>query len=316
MSTYQHAPSSPPEGGPPETNLTTNLWKRFLSLLELILSPLTLRVITHVLLALGLVAAIVGASFYFAKKAEELGQDWVANLRPGRRAADDPEPLEPRPRELRPAIKVTDAEKERMQNQLDDIRKKAKHHRDVAVFYYSRFYMAILAFSVSAALAAISLAIISKRGLDKVSEYIVTLFLVATALAVFYQSFPGVFQQRKNVEDNRALYIKYVNLEDDMISYNTTGSIAVVQASPPGEATAGAVNQNGSAQRPSNANNNNANADSPRVVTVGNQYSIITLSPSEFIHYVDYQLKTYNDIAIGFDESKAANFAKEQFKTE
>jgi hypothetical protein len=297
-----------PIGEPPKALLNVGTYIRSVDL------KLVLRVIGHLLLSIGLIVVVVGSGLIFANDAEKLGNDWVANLRPGRRPPTDSEPLLPRERTLiNPGIvskqALTPTEESRLQNQLDDIRKKAKHHLDVAVYYYSRSFMAILAFSLAAALAAICLAIISKRGLDKVSEYIVTLFLVATALAVFYQSFPGVFQQRKNVDANRALYIKYVNLEDDMISYVATGSIVVIQTTivqdPPREQTGGSGKSD-----PSNPDQTAA----PK--TVGTQYSILTLTPAEFIHYVDYHLKSYNDIAIGFDESKAASFAKEQFQTQ
>lgn len=300
--------AEPPDGDNGEP-LRLDRIKRFVT------SPTTIRVLAHMFLALGLIVIIVGSSFFFAKRAEGLGQEWVANLRPGRRLPGDmsPEPIE---RPLPPfSIQATEEEKGRLQDQRNDIRKKAKHHVDVAMFYYSRFYMAILAFSISAALAAISLAIISKRGLDSVNEYIVTMFLVMTAVALFYQSFPGVFQQKKNIEDNRALYIKYVNLEDDMLSFCVTGGVAVAR---PADSTTASENA-ASTPRPADSatpsqTKENAAGATPDV-TVGQQYTIIKLSPREFIHYIDYQLKTYNDIAIGFDESKAASFAKEQFQT-
>ncbi|MGB7210592.1 MAG: hypothetical protein WBD27_18195 [Pyrinomonadaceae bacterium] len=279
---------------------------------------IVVRVVMHLMLALGVLIAIIGSSFFFASRAESLGNEWVANLRPGKRPADDKNPLLPAIRnivnpDLPPAITLTPTQQDRMQNQLDDVRKKAKHHLDVAVYYYSQSFMAILAFSLAAALGAISLAIISKRGLDGVSEYVVTMFLVATALALFYQSFPGVFQQRKNVEDNRALYIRYVNLEDDMISYVATGSITVKQTVAAPDSSRPTKPEQFAKQLNSNVNSVSA---TPILVTVNDEYSIVTLSPVDFIHYIDHQLKKYNDVAIGFDESKAANFAKEQFQTQ
>lgn len=284
---------------------------------------LTIRVLMHIGVALGIVILVFGSSIVLSGWAENKAQTWVVNLRPGRRTGGGQESELPKERLIvntgleNPDHPLSAIQKDRLQNQLDDVRKRAKHHLDVAIFYYANSFMAIIAFSLAAGLGAISLAVISKRGIDHVSEYIVTMFLVATALALFYQSFPGVFQQKQNVDNNRALYIKYVNLEDDMISYVATGSVTFLQQKPD---TAAPIAKNPIENKSTtnaialNGLSNTTPATNEK--TIGSDYMIVQLAPDDFIHYVDFQLKKYNDIAIGFDESKAASFAKDSFKTE
>jgi hypothetical protein len=255
----------------------------------------------HVLIVILLIGGTVLISYSLSTRAESLAKEWSSNLRPARNPKTDLYPYAPIHRNIVPYINISEGAKERLQNQLNDIRNRAAHHLEVATFYYARYYMAIVAFSMAAGFAAIFLASISRVGLKESSPYLVTAFVVMTAMALFYQSFPGVFDQKKNIETNKALYIRYVNLEDEVNTYCATGEITIPTK----------ANSSGGKSNETGVNNKSAEQDSLSHGT----YKIITAQPDEFIHYVDYQLQTYNDIAIGFDESKAASFAKEQFQS-
>jgi hypothetical protein len=272
------------------------------SLREFFNRATTRKIVAHILLALVLITLIVGSSHIFSWRAEKKGVEWITNLKPGRVEPSKENPNPPPPTlVLAKCIGIeNDEEKARLQGQLNDIRNRAKYHLDVTLFIFSNFYMSIMAFSIAGGIAAITLAVISKRGVDQASEYLITTFLVMMALAIFYQSFPGVFQQRQNIDNNRALYIKYVNLEDDIVTYCATGEMAI---RAPMFITA--------ARTPAN-DTEDPREDSKMEV----EPFTAPISGKQFIHYINHQLKTYNDISVGMDESKAAAYAKEQFQTQ
>jgi hypothetical protein len=45
-----------------------------------------------------------------------------------------------------------------------------------------------------------------------------------TAAAAYYGLFPSVFEQQKNITENKALFLSYKALEDEVISYPMTGT--------------------------------------------------------------------------------------------
>lgn len=112
---------------------------------------------------------------------------------------------------------------DRVVSQLAEIRTRIAHHFEVMVYFYVRYYMSILTFSIAAAMAAITLLFISKQGIDGANQYILNLFIVTTACAAFYGAFPGVFRQEQNITDNKTLYLQYVALEQEVLSFSVTG---------------------------------------------------------------------------------------------
>lgn len=117
----------------------------------------------------------------------------------------------------------TQEEKERLKEQLKEIRLRGKHHAKVALFFGSNYYMAITVSLFAGAVAAIALLLITKSGWDKTNPYVITTFLVMSATAACFGAFPGIFQQEANMANNKTLFLSYVALEHETISYATTG---------------------------------------------------------------------------------------------
>jgi hypothetical protein len=111
----------------------------------------------------------------------------------------------------------------RLNEQLLEIKRRAKHHLDITVFFYTRYYMAITLFSILGGTAAIALIFITKSGWSGVSPYVITVFLITSGHAAFYGAFPRIFQQEKNIADNKNLYTQYVALQNELESYFLTG---------------------------------------------------------------------------------------------
>jgi hypothetical protein len=121
-------------------------------------------------------------------------------------------------------VQASDLERARLKDQLALSRERAAHHLTVAVYFFSNYYMAILQAFVMGAVAAVALFFITKVGYAQASPYIVTVFITATVLATLYGAFPSVFRQQDNVAENKALYLRYIALQNEMLSYSATGS--------------------------------------------------------------------------------------------
>jgi hypothetical protein len=159
------------------------------------------------------------------------------------------------------------AERKRLLEQLEIIKKRAQHHFDVTVFFYTRYYMAIALFAIVGGTAAIALLFITRFGLSGVNPYVITIFLVTSGHAAFYAAFPRIFRQEENIADNKMLYTRYIALQNELQSYFTTRE------------------------------------------AIDGKWK----TEKEFVHYVDHQMATLHNFAIGFDYTKVPNYA-EQFE--
>jgi hypothetical protein len=118
---------------------------------------------------------------------------------------------------------ASDLERNRIDEQFQQLRRRTKHHLEVMVDFYSWYYVAIIIASSAAAIAAIALFWISKTGWANASPTAVVLFVITTTVAVYYRAFPGMFRQEQNIAENKKLYLEYVALENEVKSYCTTG---------------------------------------------------------------------------------------------
>ena len=83
--------------------------------------------------------------------------------------------------------------------------------------------MSIIMASISGIVAAVSLLFISKSGWDDISSFVKMIFIIFTCSAIFYGAFPSIFKHKENIEQNKKLYIAYTNLENQILSYVSTG---------------------------------------------------------------------------------------------
>lgn len=119
-------------------------------------------------------------------------------------------------------IKIEDKLKNRLQEQYDNIRNRAKTHQTIMIYYTSRYYMAITMASITGIIATLMMIIISKNGWESTNSYIITIFLTMSGLTAYFAAFPTLFEHEKNIEENKLLYAVYLNLEDRTLSYAVT----------------------------------------------------------------------------------------------
>lgn len=117
---------------------------------------------------------------------------------------------------------ITDPERKRLNEQLKDVRAKITHHGTVMAFFYKAYYMSISVVMLAGLIAALALFFIAQNGWTGTNPYVKNVFLVMTAAAAYYGLFPSVFKQEENIADNKALFLSYKALENEVISYPLT----------------------------------------------------------------------------------------------
>jgi hypothetical protein len=216
----------------------------------------------HALLVVALLGGTQLLAFYFTYRAERIAHGWTRYVRFGRTELDsltgtDTIPIVTTqavvdsvlsPGRTFPAarqdttkgasreVAMTPDERTRLMRQLTEIRRRAKHHLSVMEFFYTRYYMAITLFSVIGAIAALLLSFIVAKGWKDSSTYLITAFVVMTGTAAFYKALPSEFRQEQNIADNKTLYLQYVSLENELMSYLATGEDLNEKPAPPAHA--------------------------------------------------------------------------------
>jgi hypothetical protein len=168
-------------------------------------------------LAVVLFAAVMVVAFAVGKSADRWATDWAQPLLAANkeRAALD----------AKLVIPGTPNQQLRLTTQLRDVRAWAEHHRRVTAFFYARYYVAITMASLTGLFAAFLLVGISIRGWQSASPYGVTALIVFAGASAFFSAFPAIYQQEENVAKNKALYLGYVTLENEMLTYFATGRV-------------------------------------------------------------------------------------------
>jgi hypothetical protein len=134
-----------------------------------------------------------------------------------------------------PSPTPTKEEKERIDLQLRIIRDRVKHHGDVMAYFYVNYFLSIVMVMVAGLTVALTLFFIAQLGWNNTNSYIRSVFVVAAAYAAFYGLFPPVFQQQKNIIDNKELFLKYKALESEVDSYDVTFMTTKGEAKNPRE---------------------------------------------------------------------------------
>lgn len=162
-------------------------------------------------------------------------------------------------------FQAAENEKQRIVEQLQEIKRRAKSHFKIMSYFYVRYYTSIAITSSAAIIAAICLIFISKEGLTDANQYVINLFLVSSSIGILFGTFPAVFKQEKNVSDNKALYLRYIALEQQILTYLATGRT--------------------------------------QIINKGQNQEV-----KDFIYYLDKQMETINQLAIGFDSTRIPKY--------
>lgn len=121
-----------------------------------------------------------------------------------------------------PSPTPNETQQHRINSQLRIIRDRAKHHGEVMAYFYVNYFVSIVMVMVAGLVVAVSLFFIAQGGWNGTDSYVRTVFLVGSATVAFYGLFPPVFQQQKNITDNKEHFLEYKSLESEVESYPLT----------------------------------------------------------------------------------------------
>jgi hypothetical protein len=113
--------------------------------------------------------------------------------------------------------------KKRLQEQFNRIRDREKTHLNIMIYFYERYYMAISISAIAGIIAAVALLFISKSGWSNANTYVVTVFLVTSSTSAYFGAFPTLFEQKKNIDNNKSIYKIHAGMEQQVLSYVSSG---------------------------------------------------------------------------------------------
>jgi hypothetical protein len=102
-------------------------------------------------------------------------------------------------------------------------------------FFSQAYYTAICVMLIAGAVLAIAAFLIGTSGWFQTNPYIRTIFVAMAVTVAFYALWPPVFQQEKNVSDNKALFLEYETLQNEINSYTVTRSNVKNEAKAPAD---------------------------------------------------------------------------------
>lgn len=177
-------------------------------------------------------------------------------------------------------------------------------HLRTAKTFYGYFWASYAVFSVFGLIAAISLAVMTKKGIEAADNRIIAVFLISTGIVILYQGFFGVFQHKNNIDNNVKLSINYSKLVNQIDAYCATGRVNVKD---PILAFADALPKTTPKTAPTTTtgNTDQGQTETPPSGKVSPFY--VPLEPVEFIHYIEWHLEQYKVIAISIDDTKIAS---------
>jgi len=143
---------------------------------------------------------------------------WSAPLQPYLHVAVNDQPEFPGDQE------IDGCRRKRLLAQYAEIQGRMLHHIEITAEFFANYYMAINMVSIMGAVAGICLLFMGSKGWEKASPYVETLWVYTTVMAAYYLSLIVVFRQQDNISDNKALYLRYVALGNELLTYCATGT--------------------------------------------------------------------------------------------
>lgn len=221
----------------------------------------------HILLTGGLII-LIGSSFWILKKyAYILSSNWMGYKagKPKTKTDDSPGEFPFKDEDLNQMI-LESREIERLKQQWGEINKRIKRHKDVMIFFYQQYFISISMTSGLAIVGGICLFFITQVGWMAANPALMNVLIVTASVGLLYQKLPLMFKHDINLGANRGLYLKYIELINELTSYLATKLAK------------------------------NINLQNP------NQLSEV--DPKYFIHYIDKKLAELNQIPIEFDATR------------
>jgi hypothetical protein len=203
---------------------------------------------------------------------------------------------------------ATPTKLEFVNGQREEIRKLGNQHRDNAIKYFSYFYTTWLTLTIFGLIAAISLAVITKTGINGSSPHLIAVFLISTAIVVLYQGSFDTLRQKSNIDLNAGASIKYAVLVDQIDTYCTTGKVSMKD---PNDVLLAAL-----PKAVDDGQGNAADGQQPQQ-PVGTATRILPFfvepDGDQFINFVAWQMNQLRNFSITIDDSKIGSIDTKRF---
>jgi hypothetical protein len=124
-------------------------------------------------------------------------------------------------------LSATPAEQTRLISQFQEIETRAARHARIMGFFYKQYYISLSMIVAAAVVASICLFFISKSGWEQANNAVINIFIFASAIILFYGNLTFVFKQDENLKGNQELYLSYIALREEVMSYWATQRISM-----------------------------------------------------------------------------------------
>jgi hypothetical protein len=199
--------------------------------------------------------------------------------------------------------------KARLDGQLANVRNAAHTHFLIATSFARYQFAMITVATICGVIAGVLLIFISAIGW-KDAEWTLTLpFVVFAGGGIMFTSFTQLYRQSENIADNARLYLGYLQVEDELLSYYP---IAAARSSREAQEMADELV---GLKPPDLEKRRRELAREQRLARAAavKAGELAALTPDELIAMVDKQVKDLRSLAVSFDPSKVAQF-NEVFK--
>ena len=119
-------------------------------------------------------------------------------------------------------IVIDRSERERIIQQFQEIQSRAAMHYNIMIDFYKTRYVALSMTLSLASISVLCLIFISRSGWERIHKSIINIFIITTALAIFYGDVTNVYQHEDNIATNEVQYESYINLGNYVLSYLVT----------------------------------------------------------------------------------------------
>lgn len=202
----------------------------------------------------------------------------------------------------------------RLDGQLAGVRNAAHTHFEIATAFARYQFAMITIATICGVIAGILLVFISAIGWKDAKWTLTLPFVVVAGGGIMFTSFTQLYRQAENIADNSRLYLGYLQVEDELLSYYPIA--AEREAREKLEAAEDLVGV-----KPADLDEKKRDiAREQRKARKADAKAgeLAALTPGELVALVDKQVKELRSLAVSFDPSKVAQFKEvfDQLKTE
>jgi hypothetical protein len=194
--------------------------------------------------------------------------------------------------------------RDRIQCQIEELFNRTQHHGAALSKLFGLYTSSIIMSGVTSAVAAIVLLFITSSGWNNAHNYAKAIFLVAVATAGYYVAFPKIFLLEDNIAANKEHFLQYIALTDEICSYAATGEGYILKES------ISTANSQNVANKAQNTDDKVGQSNLHSGTTIDELVRLRHADPAAFIAYMDSELRHWNTVAVGFDQSKNPDFRK------